>query len=124
MIEHMARAMRLSPLDPLTFSMQAVTAIGHFFTGRYSDAALWAEKAVREQPSLITLRVAAASYASAGRSEDAHQAIARALQFDPDMRVSNLKDRLMLFRPEHFAKYADALRTAGLPESRLRADRP
>ena len=85
-----------------------MTAIGHFFAGRYSDAALWAEKAVREQPSLITLRVAAASYASAGRSEDAHQAIARALQFDPDMRVSNLKDRLMQFRPEHFAKYADA----------------
>ena len=28
-----------------------VTAIGHFFAGRYSDAALWAEKAVREQPS-------------------------------------------------------------------------
>jgi TolB-like protein len=115
-IEHMARAMRLSPLDPLTFSMQAVTAIGHFFAGRYSDAALWAEKAVREQPSLITLRVAAASYASAGRSEDAHRAIARALQFDPDMRVSNLKDRLMQFRPEHFAKYTDALRKAGLPE--------
>ncbi|MEH2558537.1 TolB-like protein/class 3 adenylate cyclase [Bradyrhizobium algeriense] len=115
-IEHMAHAMRLSPLDPLMFSMQAVTAIGHFFAGRYSDAALWAEKAVREQPSLITLRVAAASYASAGRSEDAHQAIARALQFDPDMCVSNLKDRLMQFRPEHFAKYADALRKAGLPE--------
>jgi adenylate cyclase len=116
MIEHMAHAMRISPLDPLTFSMQAVTAIGHFFAGRHSDAALWAEKAVREQPSLITLRVAAASYALAGRSEDAHQAIARALQFDPDMRVSNLKDRLMQFRPEHFAKYADALRKAGLPE--------
>jgi TolB-like protein/class 3 adenylate cyclase len=117
MIEHMARAMRLSPFDPLMFSMQAVTAFGHFLAGRYSDAALWAEKAVREQPSfLFTLRVAAASYASAGRSEDAHQAIARALQFDPDMRVSNLKDRLTRLRPEHFAKYADALRKAGLPE--------
>jgi hypothetical protein len=43
-------------------------------------------------------------------------AIVRALQFDPDMRVSNLKDRLMRHRPEHFAKYADALRKAGLPE--------
>jgi TolB-like protein/class 3 adenylate cyclase len=117
MIEHMARAMRLSPFDPLMFSMQAVTAFGHFLAGRNSDAALWAEKAVREQPSfLFTLRVAAASYASAGRSEDAHQAIARALQFDPDMRVSNLKDRLTRLRPEHFAKYADALRKAGLPE--------
>ena len=30
-IEHMARAMRLSPLDPLMFFMQAVTAIESFF---------------------------------------------------------------------------------------------
>jgi TolB-like protein/class 3 adenylate cyclase len=117
MIEHMARAMRLSPLDPLKFSMQAVTALGHFFAGRFSDAASWAEKAVQEQPNfLITLRAAAASYASAGRSEDAHKAIARALQLDPDMRVSNLKDRLSLLRPEHFIQYVDALREAGLPE--------
>jgi hypothetical protein len=36
-------------------------------------------KAVREQPNfLISLRVAAASYVSAGRSEDVHQAIAQA----------------------------------------------
>src|SRR3979490_3171615 len=36
-------------------------------------------KAVREQPSfLISLRVAAASYVSAGRSENVHQAIAQA----------------------------------------------
>ena len=117
MIEHMGRAMRLSPLDPLIFSMQAITALGHFFAGRHGEAAAWAEKAVRERPNmLITLRAAAASYASAGRSEDAHKIIARALQLDPDMRVSNLKDRLMMLQPEHFAKYADSLRTAGLPE--------
>lgn len=117
MIEHMARAMRLSPLDPLMFSMQAITALGHFFAGRHGEAAVWAEKAVREGPNmLITLRVAAASYASAERSEDAHRTIARALQLDPGMCVSNLKDRLMLLRPEHFAQYADALRKAGLPE--------
>ena len=117
MIQHMARAMRLSPLDPLIFSMQAITALGHFFAGRYDEAVAWAEKAVRERPNmLITLRAAAASYASAGRSEDAHKMIARALQLDPDMRVSNLKDRLMMLQPEHFAKYAGSLREAGLPE--------
>jgi tetratricopeptide (TPR) repeat protein len=117
MIEHMARAMRLSPLDPLIFSMQAITALGYFFAGRHDEAAAWAEKAVRERPNmLITLRAAAASYASAGRSEDARKIIARALQLDPDMRVSNLKDRLMMLQPQHFAKYTDLLRMAGLPE--------
>jgi Flp pilus assembly protein TadD len=60
------------------------------------------------------LRAAAATYASVGRSEDARKTIARALQLDPDMRVSNLKDRLMML--QLFAKYAEALRLAGLPE--------
>jgi hypothetical protein len=33
------------------------------------------------------------------------------------MRVSNLKERIGWFRrPEDFAKYADALRKAGLPK--------
>lgn len=117
MIDHMARAMRLSPLDPLMFSMQAITALGHFFAGRYGEAAAWAEKSVRERPKmLITLRVAAASFAAAGRARDARRAVARALQLDPGMRVSNLKDRLMMLQPEHFAQYAKSLHKAGLPK--------
>ena len=34
-IEHATRAMRLSPLDPLTFLMQYSTALAHFHAGRY-----------------------------------------------------------------------------------------
>jgi hypothetical protein len=49
-------------------------------------------------------------------SDDARRWITRALQLDPGLRISNLKDRVSWFRPEDFAKYADALRKAGLPE--------
>src|SRR5207253_11438900 len=38
-IEHVARAMRLSPHDPHVFNMQAATACGHFFAGRDVEAA-------------------------------------------------------------------------------------
>jgi tetratricopeptide (TPR) repeat protein len=97
--------------------MQAVTALAHFLDGRYEEAASWADKAIRERSSFVgSLRVAAVSYALAGRSEDAHKTIERALQLDPDMRISNLKDRIIILRPAHFVKYADALREAGLPE--------
>jgi hypothetical protein len=49
--------------------------------------------------------------------EEARKAIARALELDPEMRASNLEGRIGWFRrPEDFAKYADALRKAGLPE--------
>jgi tetratricopeptide (TPR) repeat protein len=117
-IEHLRRAMRLSPRDPLMFTMQGVTAFAHFFAGHYEEATSWAEKAFWERPNILaTLRIAAASYARAGRLEEAREAVARALELDPDMRLANLKDRIGIFRhSEDYAKYADALRAAGLPE--------
>jgi TolB-like protein/Tfp pilus assembly protein PilF len=117
-IEHLARAMRLSPLDPFKFSMMGVTAFAHFFAGRYDEAAAWADKALCERPNILaSLRVSAVSNALAGRLDQARNAVARALALDPEMRISNLKDRLGAFRrPDDYAKYADALRRAGLPE--------
>jgi TolB-like protein len=116
-IEHLARAMRLSPLDPFMFTMQGVTAFAHFFADRYEEAALWAERAFRSKQNILgTLRVGAASNALAGRPEEASKYLRRALKLDPEMRVSNLKDRIGYFgRPEDCAKYAKALRRAGLP---------
>jgi TolB-like protein len=116
-IEHLARAMRLSPLDPLMFLMQALTALAHFIAGRYTEAAEWAAKAVREQPNFLgAIRNLAASSALSGRLDEAQKALARACQLDPDLRISNLRDRVGPYRPEDFARYAQALRLAGLPE--------
>jgi len=116
-IEHLARAMRINPLDPLIFSMQGPTALAHLLAGRYEEACYWAEKAAQEQPNfLAALRMVAISYAFAGRLEEAREAIARARQLDPDLRISNLKDRIGPFRPEDLAKYVEGLRKAGLPE--------
>ena len=117
-IEHLARAMRLSPLDPFLYTMQGVTAFAHFFAGRYDEASAWAEKAFWQKSNILsTLRIAAASNAFAGRLEEARKAVARALELDPDMRLSNLKNRIGAFRrPEDYAKYVEGLRMAGLPE--------
>ena len=116
-IEHLARAMRFSPLDPLMFFMHHLTALAHFFAGRYDEAWPLAERACREQPHFIgAARVAAASYALAGRPDEARKCIARARKLDPELRVSNLKDRIGPLRPEVFAKFVEALRKAGLPE--------
>src|SRR5262249_9790451 len=45
-IEHLAHAMRLSPLDPLIADVQGAIAHAHFFAGRYDEAASWAAMAV------------------------------------------------------------------------------
>ena len=113
----MARAMRLSPLDPLIFGMQNGTAAAHFLAGRYDEASSWAEKALREQPDYLpALRMAAASHALPGRVAEAQKAMVRMRQIDPELRCSNLTDIVPFRRPEDFARYVEGLRTAGLPE--------
>ena len=34
----------------------------------------------------------------------------------PRLRVSNLGEQIFLHRPEHMARYVEAMRKAGLPE--------
>jgi tetratricopeptide (TPR) repeat protein len=85
-IEHLARAMRLSPSDPNIFNMQAATALAHFFAGRYAEASSWAEAAAREKPNhLIATSLVAASGALAGRLSGAEKAMARLRQLDPTL---------------------------------------
>ena len=116
-IEHVARAMRLSPHDPHVFNMQAVTACAHFFAGRISEAASWAEMAGRERPNhLIAACISAASNALTGHLGEAERAMARVRQLDPAMRISNLRERCPIRRPEDFAGLTNGMRKAGLPE--------
>jgi TolB-like protein/tetratricopeptide (TPR) repeat protein len=116
-IEHLAWAMRLSPLDPLMFLMQALTALAHFVAGSYPEAAEWAAKAVQEQPNFLgAIRSLATSSALSGRLEEAQKALSRARDLDPGLRLSNLKDRVGPFRAKDFARFAEGLRLAGLPE--------
>jgi TolB-like protein len=116
-IEHFARAMRLSPLDPEMYRMQAGMALAHLFAGRFSDASSWAEKAFRHLPSfLLVVSIIAASHALAGRPDEAQRAMSHLRQLDPTLRVSNLADWLPFHRPEDLATFANGLRRAGLPE--------
>jgi hypothetical protein len=116
-IEHAARAMRLSPHDPLTFFMQATTAAGHFFAGRNAEALAWAERSIREHSGhLHSTTVAAAAGAIAGNQAAAGKAVLQLRQIDPNLRVSNLGETYPMRRPQDFDRLAEGLRKAGLPE--------
>ena len=116
-IEHHARAMRLSPLDPILYNMHVGTAFAHFLAGRYDEATAWATRALREQPNYPAAnRILAASNALAGHMSEAQEAMAHLRELDPSLRISNLTEVLPLRRPEDLAKFADGLRKAGLPE--------
>jgi TolB-like protein len=116
-IEHFARAMRLSPLDPETYRMQAGMAAAHLFARRFDAASTLADEAFRNLPSfLLAATVAAASHTLAGRLEEGKKAMARVRELDPLMRVSRLGDWLPIRRAEDLETFADGLRRAGLPE--------
>jgi TolB-like protein/class 3 adenylate cyclase/tetratricopeptide (TPR) repeat protein len=114
-INRVARAMRLNPTDPHSQTMYHAIAIAHFFAGRYSEAASWAEMAMREKPSFVRpFCVAAASYALAGRSDDAERTMARVQILDPFLNLSNIQVLFPIKRPEDFARWKEGLRLAGL----------
>ncbi len=116
-LEHITRAMRLSPRDPYFFGMQAVAAFGHFFARRFDEACSWAEAALQDAPNFHqALRMAAAGHALAGRVELAQRAMKRLRQIDSDLRVSNLRELTPLRRAQDLATYQEGLRIAGLPE--------
>jgi tetratricopeptide (TPR) repeat protein len=120
-IERFARAMRLSPLDPEMYRMEAGTAMAHLLAGRIDAASSWAERAFRRLPSfMLPVSVIAASYARAGRMDEARRAMDHLRQLDPALRASNISDWLPLRRPKDLAAFADGLRRAGLPERRTR----
>jgi len=116
-IEYFARAMRLSPLDPEMYRMQAGMAVAHLFAGRFDAASSWAEKAFRDLPSfLMVVGIIAASHALAGRTDEARRAMNHLRQLDSTLRISNLEDWLPIRRSEDLAAFTDGLRRAGLPE--------
>ncbi len=116
-IEHLSRAMHLSPNDPHVFNMQAGMACGHFFGGQICEAAARAAMAGNEQPRhVIGSCIAAASNALMGCLSEAETAMARLRQLDTTLRISKLKERWPIRRLNDFAKLVEGLRKAGLPE--------
>ena len=116
-ITHFTQAMRLSPLDPEMYRMQAGMAAAHLFAKRFDEASSWAAKSFRDLPTfLMVVAFIAASHALAGRTDEARRAMQHLRQLDPTLRISNLTDYLPIRRPQDLAIFSDGLRKAGLPE--------
>ena len=117
-IQHLAHAVRLSPLDPLIYNVFSATALAHFLSGRHDEACSWAERAMRAAPSRVTpVRTLAASCAMAGRMEEAHKAIERLRQIDPKFGIADAQHHWPFRRRQDLERYMEGLRRAGLPDS-------
>jgi TolB-like protein len=115
--ERVEWAMRLSPQDPHTISMQSAAACAYFFTGRYHEAWSSVELAIREQPDYgFPHCLAAAIAGTAGKRAEGERAMVRLRQLMPELRISNLLDLFPIRRSDDFTRFASGLRSAGLPE--------
>ncbi len=114
-ITRFLRAMRLSPVDPQMFNMQAGTAAAHFIACRYDEACAWAELALKDQPEFgSALRIITASHALGGRLQEAQKIFARLMRADPGLCAANIKDRVVYRRPADNARLLEGLCIAGL----------
>jgi tetratricopeptide (TPR) repeat protein len=116
-VEHLERAVRLSPVDPQCSGMLAAIAAAHFLAGRFDVASSLAKTAMLEQSNnFIAALVAAAANAMAGNLGVATRTMERVCELDPNFRLHKVKNRLPNRQPEAIALWEDALRRAGLPE--------
>jgi adenylate cyclase len=117
-IEALDRARRLSPFDPIGYLNTVSMALAHFAARRFEEAIDWAERALHDQPRLITaLRVKAAAHAHLNRLDEARTELGRVLAIDPRLTIARYRAALgPAIAPDVFELLVVGLRRAGLPE--------
>jgi tetratricopeptide (TPR) repeat protein len=116
-IEHISRAIELSPQDPTIFQMQAAMAGAHFTVGDDLQALSWADRALYDRPDHFpALYWAMVSAAHLGLQTKADEFRDRVLQLFPGMGLTDLVGVIPYQRPEHAARLSEAVRKAGFSE--------
>ena len=124
-IEHVARAMRLSPQDPQMFAMEIAIAAAHLFAGRPDQALSWAEKAVQERPNFFVgdmrRRGQRRSRGEAGASGESHGALASAQSSAADFQSQGHAALPATGTSDQTRRRAANSRTAGMIPASIRA---
>ncbi len=116
-IEHLAHAMRLSPVDFQMWQFWMAASLATRCACRYDEASSWAAKVLQEAPDFVpALTSYAISSALEGRIDNAKASMSHALRVDPKIRLSSMPLLFVLRRPEDRARYCEGARLAGMPE--------
>lgn len=111
------RAQRLNPRDPRAWLTAAGMSIAYLGKGEFDDGALWAKKALVQNPRYtVAMRLLAANAANAGRPHDGKDAVDYMLQIEPGLTLAALGRRLSYMDRGLWNNLVNGLRAAGLPE--------
>jgi adenylate cyclase len=111
------KAIKLSPLDPLSFNSYVGLGIGNFAEGRPAEAVRWTERAMREKAGMTwAYRDLAAFHAEAGEIDKARDAAGKLLATRPGLTLTHAADALKFMEPQLLKRYLAGLRAAGIPD--------
>jgi class 3 adenylate cyclase/tetratricopeptide (TPR) repeat protein len=111
-----AHGIALSPLDPYAYFYQSGLTNAHYTNETFDEAVYWGKKVMAAAPRFAAnLRLLAASFAAAGRTDEARRTGAALLTVDPRFSVEKFCSWYPLKQPERRALLADRLLQAGLP---------
>jgi TolB-like protein len=116
-IEAIERARRLSPFDPFSSRYALNIATAHLAARRFEQAVEWAERALHDQPRMVSaMRVKVAANAHLGLLDEARAELSRVLAIDPKLTIAGYRAYAHFFAPEVLELFVTGLRLAGLPE--------
>ena len=111
------RALQLSPLDPLRYYYDSLAAAGMLADHRYARAIELCQRSLRaNRLHTATHRVLIISQVLSGDEAGARRTAAALLELEPQFTVSAFAARYPGQAAAHAADYAQALRSAGIPQ--------
>ena len=111
------QAIRLSPEHEFAFMFYQALAAAHMGTGRYEEALLWADRAVRANGGVVALRQKLSLCGHLGRLAEAEKCLRLLREIHPEPTVAAmLREMSKGAVPERIARLAEGLRKAGMPE--------
>lgn len=110
-------SIRLDPRDPQLAWRLNWLGVGYYFARQYESAIEAAQRALRSCPTLpMPYRWIAASLGQLGRTEEAREALAKAITIGPASFELFVRRRVPWHRPDDYAHMMDGLRKAGWSE--------
>jgi len=116
-VQSSGRALALSPLDPMHFYYDSLSATAHVWAGDYAQGMVLARRAIAANSAHgSAYRALAVALAMTGALQEAQQVIGELLAVEPQSSVSLYLARVGVLNAQNLL-FADALRRAGLPEN-------
>lgn len=108
------QAIRLDPYDPLLPSRLNLVATALYLSNEYDQAVEAAKRAIRSNPDYPPpYRWLAASLGQLGRTEEAKEALEKAIAIAPASFHMYVRQRVPWHRPQDYAEMLEGLRKAG-----------